>query len=255
MRETPVPLDISTSLDGLMDPNEEIRLTAATDIGPDGRFGQRHLGATDKRLFLDRKQVGALMSRVTQDSGALQGFLVQGLPYLGTNLLMLIGIVYVLFSMNAHLALLVLLPTPALVGGGVFFWRRIRPRFRRIWEKWARLSALLSNAMSGIKVVKAFAQEDREIRRFDERNFALVQANLQAQWMTSAFFPLMGFLMGLGTFIVWWIGGKDVLSGDLTLGTLMAFIAYLGMFYAPLQFLSQLNQMFSGAPGGCNAHL
>ena len=196
--------------------------------------------------FYDRTQVGALMSRITQDSSSLQGFLVNGLPYVATNLLTLVGIFVMLLSMNARLTLIVLIPLPFVVAGGLFFFRKIQPLQRRIWQNWAALNALLNNAISGIRVVKAFAQEDREAVRFDERNTRLFRANLRVQWITSAFLPGMGFVTGLGGVIVWWLGGREVIGGHVTLGTLIAFTAYLGMLYGPIQFLNQLNSMLSG---------
>lgn len=197
--------------------------------------------------FYDHTQVGALMSRITQDSSSLQGFLVDGLPYIATNLLTLVGIFVMLLSMNAFLTLIVLIPLPLVVTAGLFFFRRIQPLQRRIWQNWAALHALLSNAISGIRIVKAFAQEDREEIRFHQRNTRLFEANLRVQWITSAFLPGMGFLTGLGGIVVWWVGGREVIGGHITLGTLIAFTAYLGMLYGPIQFLNQLNSMLSGA--------
>ena len=116
--------------------------------------------------FYDKRKVGALMSRVTRDSGRLQDFLVDGLPYLVINALMMAGILGFLFWMSWELTIYTLLPVPILVIWGAVFWQRMRRYFTRWGETWSNLTDRTSEALSGIRVVKAFAQEQREIREF-----------------------------------------------------------------------------------------
>ena len=119
--------------------------------------------------FYDRRQVGAVMSRVTRDAGRLQEFLVEGLPYLVNNALRIIAILGILLWMNWLLALLILVPIPFMMGWGVIFWKRMRPYFNKWDQAWSDIMAAVNEALSGIRVVKAFAQEAREIAAFGAR--------------------------------------------------------------------------------------
>ena len=119
--------------------------------------------------FYDRRQVGAVMSRVTRDAGRLQEFLVEGLPYLVNNVLRIIGILSILFWMHWLLALLILVPIPFMMGWGVIFWKRMRLYFNKWDQAWSDVMATVNETLSGIRVVKAFAQEVREIAAFGAR--------------------------------------------------------------------------------------
>ncbi|HID08221.1 MAG TPA: ABC transporter ATP-binding protein, partial [Armatimonadetes bacterium] len=162
-----------------------------------------------------------------------------------------IGILAFLFTMNWRLTLLILLPAPVILISSAWFWRIIHPYFHRWWHRWSQFSARLNESLSGIKVVKAFAQEDREIAMFDKRNEELLYAGIEADRRWFVFYATLGFMTSLGVYIAWLGGGAQVISGELTLGTLMAFISYLWLFYGPLQWMSQVNtwmtRAFTGA--------
>lgn len=192
--------------------------------------------------FYDKRHTGAIMSRITQDTGALYDFLVDGVSSLIVNLLLLIGITVVLFWMNWKLAALILLPTPVVVLVTMWFWRTVRRVFHQFWHRWSRLSATLNSTLSGIRVVKAFAKEGEEIERFQRRNRDLMQSGMQAEMMWATFFPMLNLLTSLGFFLVWAFGGYGVVKGEVQLGTLVAFLGYLGMFYGPLQILTRVSQ-------------
>ena len=197
--------------------------------------------------FYDRQQIGTLMARVTQDSHSLQGFLTNTLPDLITNVLTFAGALAVTFAMDARLTLMALVPGALLTLGGTVFWRRIRPLQREVWERWARLNSLLNNALSGIRIVKAFAQEKRQKQEFDQESESLFRTNLNVQWVTSAFMPLMGLAGSLATLLVWGLGGSDILAGRITLGTLMAFVAYLAKLQGPIHYFANLPGTYSSA--------
>jgi ATP-binding cassette subfamily B protein len=101
---------------------------------------------------------------------------------------------------------------------------------------------MLNTFLSGVRVVKAFAQEDQEEERYHNRNERLLSTRLQVDLAWSKFFPLVSFAFGAGGLIIWYAGGQAVLSDKITLGTLMAFLSYLGMFYGPLSNLTQISQ-------------
>lgn len=192
--------------------------------------------------FYDKRHTGAIMSRITQDTGALYDFLVDGVSALLVNVLLLVGITAVLFWMNAQLAALILLPTPLVVLSTMWFWKTVRRVFHQFWHRWSRLSATLNSTLSGIRVVKAFAKESDEIARFERRNYDLMSTGIQAETMWATFFPLLNLLTNLGFFMVWAFGGYGVIRGEVQLGTLVAFLGYLGMFYGPLQILTRVSQ-------------
>jgi ATP-binding cassette subfamily B protein len=190
--------------------------------------------------FFDKRQLGTVISRVNQDTGRLQEFLVWGSQDLAINLLLIVGIGTMLFVMNWKLALLVLVPAPAVGVASTSFWKRIRFYMRRFFHRWSRLNATLNESLTGLKVVKAFAQEPREVRRFKSQSTDLAATSIQAERAWAFLFSGMSFLIMIGMMLVWFVGGRQVLFGKMSLGTLMAFIMYVGMFYRPVEAMSWL---------------
>ena len=200
--------------------------------------------------FYDKRQVGALMSRVTRDTERLQHFLVDGLPYLITNSLMFLGITVALLMMNWRLTLLVLIPVPLVVAGTAVCWKRMRTHYARWYRCWSELIARVNEAVAGIRIVKAFTQEKREIEVFERRNRDLTFRAVRAETSWAVFWTTTTFLSGLGVLIVWFFGGRKVLGGELTLGTLMAFYSYMWLLYGPLQWFGMVSNWMSRALTG-----
>lgn len=202
--------------------------------------------------FFDKKQVGAIASRVTSDTDRVWGFLVDGLPYLLTNGLLLIGIMVFLFIVSPVLALAMLAPIPIVLGISIAFWRPMSQMFHRVGQKWARFHTHLNESLSGIRVVKAFAKEDREYEKFQQRNRELRDSgvNADARWYT--IFGAMTFFSGFGALSLWSVGGMMVANGTLTLGQFVMTNAYLGLVYGPLQWFAQVNNWFSRAMAGAD---
>ena len=200
--------------------------------------------------FYQERRVGALMSRVTRDSDMLREFLVNGLPYMLINTLMILGILGVLFQMHWQLTLYMLIPVPFIIIWGRLFWRRMRRIFNKHGQGWAHLSAQLNEAFAGIQVVKAFAQEVREIREFEKRNtdLMLISRRTARHWLI--FFAVTSILTGSGGLIIWLVGGLEVLRDNLTLGTLSAFSHYMWLVYGPLEWLGRVNSWMTRAFAG-----
>ena len=190
--------------------------------------------------YFDKRQTGAVMSRVTQDTSALQGFLVSSAQYFIVYVLQLIGICIILFVVNWKLALIALSPAPLVSLLTLLFSRRLRFVYTRFWTSWSRLTAALSDSLSGIRVVRAFAQEHREIRRFEERSVGLFESEYSASRLVAVLFPTLTLLIELGLYPVWIVGGMMVVNTQITYGVLFKFTGYLGMFYGPLQWLTNL---------------
>jgi ATP-binding cassette subfamily B protein len=200
--------------------------------------------------FYDKRKVGALMSRATRDAGMLQEFLVDGVPYLVINILMILGILGFLFWMSWGLSLYIVLPIPLIVIWGMVFWKRMRRFFNKWGQIWSDLTQRTNEALSGIRVVKAFAQEQREIAVFDKVNARLTDIGVKTGFNRGLFFATVSFLTGLGGVIVWLFGGREVLLGELTLGTLLAFYSYMWMVYGPLEWFGQVSSWMSRAFAG-----
>jgi ATP-binding cassette subfamily B protein len=194
--------------------------------------------------YFDQKQVGGLMTRVSGDSEVLQGFISNISQGFLLNIVLILGIGAMLFGMNWRLTLFVLLPGPFVMLFTWKYWRYIFRFHNRYWFSRFRLNSFLNTRLTGIKVIRAFNQEMREIGNFRTRSLRLREDALaiNRSWMT--FFPVLSFVFGLGGLFVWYVGGKFVLSNDphyhISLGTLIAFLGYLGMFYGPLSSLTQL---------------
>jgi ATP-binding cassette subfamily B protein len=200
--------------------------------------------------FYDKRQIGSIMSRVTRDAGMLQDFLVDGMPYLLINGMLILGIMGFLLQMSWTLTLYILLPIPPLIAWGMIFWKRMRRYFVKWWSTWALLTARVNEAMTGIRVVKAFAQESREIDEFERRNRAAQNVGVETDRHWSIFHGTIALMTGVGVLIVWLLGGMQVLDGSMTLGTLMAFYSYIWLIYGPLQWFGQLNSWMTRAFAG-----
>ena len=189
--------------------------------------------------YYDRQQVGSLVARVAYDTEALSGFVSQITGGFVFQIIMVVLAAVMMFSLDLKLALCTLVPAPLVVGGSIVFWRFIYPRYYRLWDASGKQAGMLSGILSGVRVVKSFGQESRETERFDAASQYLTDSRRKLDTSMSTFNPIMGLVFQLGGWIVWYVGGRDVLGGHMTLGGLMAFFGYLGMFYSPLGALTQ----------------
>jgi ATP-binding cassette subfamily B protein len=195
--------------------------------------------------FHNRHQVGALMSRVAYDTETMHtlvyhitsGFLLQSMQ--------LVGIGVALFWLNPRLAVITMLPMPLIVVGSWYFTRYLSPRHNHYWDAVGRQASALMGMLTGIRVVKTFVQEDRENERFGGVSRRLRDSRQTVDLSTSTFTALLGFVFALGGLAVWYVGGRDVLHGTMSLGALMAFFAYLAMFYTPLTTIGESTSWFS----------
>lgn len=200
--------------------------------------------------FYSKRQLGSLISRFTNDADRLEMFLVFGLPFMLRNVLMLIGTFVVCLYLSWKLTICALIPVPLIVFGGVLIWRRMRRIWPRWHAKWSQLSSHLNESISGIRVVKAFAQEDREAMRFNARNEELWSVSVTGERNWHIFYAVMNFVLSFGMFFIWYFGGLDIIHEVLTFGTLLAFTRYFYQLYQPLQFFSQINNFMSRAFAG-----
>ena len=140
--------------------------------------------------------------------------------------------------LNPKLAMFTLIPVPFVFLGSWFFWKKVYPRYYRLWDASSKQMTALSGMLSGIRVVKAFAKEERENKRFQSAAEHLRDWRVWVEYANARYSATMQIVFSLGGLIVWYVGGRDVIGDDMTLGELIAFLAYLAMFYAPLGALS-----------------
>jgi len=218
-----------------------------------GKLGQRIMVDLRRKLyehlqvlslsFYDKNETGRIMSRVMSDTERVQFFLTWGIQQFFMDILILIFVAVILFTMNWQLAIIVLTPTPILVIGTKLFSKKIHNVYHKAWRRWADLSTILADTVPGVTVVKAFSQERKEINKFNRKTHELYEVNVKISFMEGIFFPLVGFVMTLGAVSVWWFGGRQILSGTLTLGVLTAFISYTWSFYEPVGRLSNMSSV------------
>jgi ATP-binding cassette, subfamily B, bacterial len=185
--------------------------------------------------YFDKRALGSIMSRVTNDADNLWDFLMDGLPFVLSNVLTLTGIGIVLFRLDWWLAALLLTPAPFIVLMTVLFLPKVRTRFRNVWHRISSMYSTLNSSLQGMRVIKAFAQEERENERFRHRNRQVFEASFAANAMWAIYMPALNILMAIGSYIIWIGGGYQVAHGTMEIGTLTAFAGYLIAFYAPFQ--------------------
>ncbi|MBN1661377.1 MAG: ABC transporter ATP-binding protein [Anaerolineae bacterium] len=197
--------------------------------------------------FFERTSTGELMSRVTNDVGVLEQFVTHGSALAAVALLRLVGGAVILFVLDARLAALVLVPVPILAIAMRYFNTRIRPIYRRVRDRLGDLNAQLQDNLSGIQVIQAFGQEEQQLRRFATESEEYYEARVEGIRYWATFFPAMRFVASMGTAIVLGVGGAMVIGGELTLGTLVAFLAYVTSFYEPINRLTEIDRVFQEA--------
>jgi ATP-binding cassette subfamily B protein len=202
-----------------------------------------HLTLLDARYY-QRHRVGDLMSRAMSDLSAVRMVLGPGIMYTASTLATFVGTVALMARISPRLLLLSLVPL-ALVSVLVrYFGRRIHDRFEAVQAQLSAMSALVQENLSGARVVRAYAQEPAELARFHEVNEEYVRRNRRLVRMYGALYPGIQLLMGTGTVIVLWLGGRQVVSGTITLGEFVAFGAYLTMLHWPMIALGWVVNIF-----------
>jgi ATP-binding cassette subfamily B protein len=188
--------------------------------------------------FYEDKQVGNLMSNVVNDTDLFEQFIAHAIPDVVVNLVTLVGVSIVLFSLNWKLTLFSLIPIPLVFLSLRVYAKYVRPAFRDRQKVLGDLNALLNDNLSGIREIKAFTREAEEARRVHAGIENYRKSQLSALKLMATFQPFVEFTSSLGTLIVIYFGGRLALQGSLPVADLVAFFLYLQSFYAPVQSLS-----------------
>ena len=188
--------------------------------------------------FFDRTPVGRLMTRLTSDVEALNEMFASGIVSLAGDIIRLAFILAAIFWIDWKLALFSMGSAPVLFAIAAFFRRWVRDAFREIRVKLARMNAFLQEHLSGMKVVQAFAQEEKVAREFDVINVDYRRANARAISADASLYSIVEAVGSIAVAGLLWHGGVRIAGGTLTFGVLVAFVEYLGKFFAPLRDLS-----------------
>lgn len=190
--------------------------------------------------YFSRRSTGVIVSRMTNDIEALNQLVSDGLVTFFQSTLTLTGVIIVMLLLDASLALLTFLVFPLLILASLIFRIASSGAFRETRERIAAINGQLQESLSGVRVVRAFAQEAHHIDRMSTLNEANRAANMKTVYLNAAYYPSIELLSAVGTAVILLYGGYQVLEGNLMVGVMVAFIGYLQTFFDPIQQLSQL---------------
>jgi ATP-binding cassette subfamily B protein/subfamily B ATP-binding cassette protein MsbA len=210
-----------------------------------------HLQKLSLRFYHD-KQTGQLMSRTVNDTATFELLIAHAVPDLVTNILIIVGVSVILFSMNATLALLTLIPIPFLVISGWIFTKKILPNFREAQNTLADLNATLQDNISGMKEIQVFNQQPREKKKIQKKAQSYVSAILHALKLSAIFHPTVEAISSLGTVIVVGFGGWLALNNRLSVSEIVGFLLYLNLFYQPISALARVMEDLQQAVAGAD---
>jgi len=208
--------------------------------------------------FFTRKPTGSLVTRITSDSDRIWDFVAFTMVEACIALFTLFGVGVALFVMHWKLACFVLVPIPVMMVLTVLFHKKMHGFFRRLFHRWSQMTSVVADALPGIRVIKAFSQEDREVHRFAERNARVYDSEMEMITLWTLFGPVLRVCGQVGSLIIWFLGGYWAVQtargvyavGDanyLPPGTLMAFVGYMWMFYGPIHMIAHMDRWFNRA--------
>ncbi|WP_437039023.1 ABC transporter ATP-binding protein [Streptomyces sp. enrichment culture] len=218
-----------------------------------GRTGERVLYSLRLKIFAqlqrlgldyyERELTGRIMTRMTTDVDALSTFLQTGLVTAFVSVVTFFGIMVALLVIDVQLALVVFATLPPLIIATFFFRRASVKAYELARERVSAVNADLQESVSGLRIVQAFRRERDGGRRFAERSDSYRRARIRGQWLISVYFPFVQFLSSVAAAAVLIVGGARVDDGTLAIGSLVAYLLYIDLFFAPVQ---QLSQVFDG---------
>lgn len=200
------------------------------------RLVYEHMQKLSLRFYED-KQTGQLMSRIINDTDLFERMIAHALPDVIVNGITLIGVIVILLSMNVNLTLLTLIPIPLIVFALIGYSKLVRPAFRTRQQSLGELNAVLNDSLSGMREVKAFAREEDELDKVDDKIQLVLHKNLRALKLMAIFNPIFDFAAGIGQLLVIFFGARMAIAGTLSIADLVAFFLYLDSFYTPVRSL------------------
>ncbi|MBN1866670.1 ABC transporter ATP-binding protein [Candidatus Sumerlaeota bacterium] len=198
--------------------------------------------------YFHRQRSGDIMSRVSNDVGAVEDMVVHGTDDIISNLVNVVGAIGIMLWIHWKMALVALAPMPVFVISLWFLACYIRPVFNRIRKELGDINAKLQERIAGIQVIKSFAREEEEKKYFDESNHAYWRQNAKSIWIWSTYFPMISMITSAGLVVLIWYGAREAASGEGFLataktagpGTVVAFLMYMQRFYQPIGALARV---------------
>ncbi|MCK4909729.1 MAG: hypothetical protein KAS70_07510, partial [Planctomycetes bacterium] len=189
-----------------------------------------HFQRLSLQFYQDRK-VGDLISRTIRDTMMFEQFIAHAFPHFARCVLLVGGSMIILFIINWKLAMISLIPIPFLLFSLLVFSKHIIAQYQTLHETLGNISARLQENLSGMQVIQAFTQEDYELERFKQQNVGFLNTAKKAMVIIGIWLPLTGLLASLGTILVLWFGGNQIIAGQMPIRDLIAFFLYLGFVY------------------------
>lgn len=191
--------------------------------------------------FFESQQTGEVMSRVTNDCQVVEEFVTHVADTVIADALKVILIVVILFCLNTRLAIVSLIPMPVLGYVSFRYSRRVRKMYRECRERYAAINAKLQDNLSGIRVIKSFARENYEYGRYSKETLDYFNMRVNVISIWTLFMPLTQLIVGFDALLLWWYGGGMIIGQEITIGTFMSFIFYMGMFNQPVLNIARVN--------------
>lgn len=187
--------------------------------------------------FYDKYSTGRLISRITDDVNRVQTFLTQSLGLIIIDITTIAFIGIFLFWLSPQLSLVALIPIPISYIGTTIYRRFSRRYYHRLWRKWSYVITVLTESITSNVIVKTFGKERDMFKKFTRSLTNFIEMNFSVFKFEQKFWPAIGFSFTISSLLIWWIGGQEVLSGMLSLGSLTAFTSYMWRFYGPINRL------------------
>ena len=197
--------------------------------------------------YFENRSTGELMSRINDDVNYVERIFIDGVEQVVTAILTLTGITIILFYLHWKLALMALLPIPLLIWGACIYTKKAHGLYHTVRESAAKMNSRLQDSISGIREIFAFNRQLHEISRFEQKSREYCNNNLKVMSLWAIYSPAMMFLGSLGTALVLLYGVGLVDNKEITIGSLVAFIGYLALFYTPINQLHSVNHMLQHA--------
>ena len=199
--------------------------------------------------FFTSRQTGGLMTQINSDANTIYSFFCDGFPYLIIYSVQLVSVIVIMFLTNVYLTLYTFITLPLFFISYKIVFSLFLKLHAKSFSKRRSMNSMVSDVLTGARVVKSFSREDQEIKRFGHYNHSFAESETELGTSQSKIFPILNFLLKTGTFIVWGIGGTQIMNGtgDLSYGTLMTFIAYISLVNEPIRFLAEVSDWWASS--------
>lgn len=198
--------------------------------------------------FLTSQRAGDIMNRVTGDTDRIRNLIQEVFTTAIYQMIMLVAVCFLLLATDWRLALIIMLPAPIVAYIQFFVWRYVLHKmFHKQWRVYDKANSFLHDVLSGIRVVKSFGKEEREIKRFRQYNSDFAAATIRSEKVYSYLSPISFYLMQIGQYFVLLVGCNMIVGGNLSLGELIQFTGYASMIYGPLAWLMNMPRWIANA--------